>query len=626
MNGSMKGYTGKILHISLPLGKITIEEPSEQFYAKYLGGVGLGVKLLYDNTPPRIDPYHPENTFILATGHFSGMGIPTSGKYAAISKSPLTSLIGFGISSGFFGPTLKYAGYDAVVIRGRSRGQTYLFIDDDEVRLRNAIHLKGKDTVETEKQIREEIGDDNVRIACVGPAAEHLVRYACITNDITRQVGRTGLGAVMGSKNLKAIAIRGTNPVEVDVPEKLMQICGEFYERCQTSSTEKYRDLGTPQNVLVLNEHGALPTKNFQYTTFEHAEAISGEMLKKKFLRKVIACNACAIGCDHIVQVKEGPYAGAITGLDYESLFALGCCCGVGDLRPVIKAAELCDALGMDTMSAGVTIAFAMECFEKGLITLEDTNGIDLSFGNGDAVVQMVEKIAFREGLGDLLAEGTKRASEKIGKGSTHFAMHVKGLELPGYSIRGLNTAALGFSVSVRGGCHQRNAGYSPDLKGQVDRFKGDVERGKLLIGTENLYSVFDSIILCKFMRGAISLEEIAMLYTMTTGIHMSEFELLLAGERITNLEKAYNIREGATRADDYPPPRVFKDPIPDGVAKGHYIRKEEYEAMLDGYYAARGWTREGIPTKAKLIDLGLEDLIKELYRVEVKVRSSHGD
>lgn len=622
----MKGYTGKILHVSLPLGKTLIEEPRKQFYAKYLGGVGLGVKLLYDNTPPKIDPYHPDNAFILATGLFSGTSIPTSGKYAAISKSPLTSFVGFGISSGFFGPTLKYAGYDAVVIRGRSRSPVYLFIDDEEVGLRNAIHLKGKDTVETDEQIREEIGDDNVRIACVGPAAEHLVRYACITNDITRQVGRTGLGAIMGSKNLKAIAIRGTNSVEVENPKRLLQVCGDLYERCQTSSTEKYRDLGTPQNVLVLNEQGALPTKNFQYTTFEHAETISGEMLKKKFLRKVIACNACAIGCDHIVQVNEGPYTGAITGLDYESLFALGCCCGVGDLRPVIKAVELCDAFGMDTISAGVTIAFAMECFEKGLITIDDADGIDLSFGNGDAVVQMVEKIAFRDGLGDLLAEGTKRASEQIGKGSTHFAMHVKGLELPGYSIRGLNTAALGFSVSVRGGCHQRNAGYSPDLKGQVDRFKGDIERGIALIRTENLYSVFDSIILCKFMRGAISSEEIATLYTLTSGFPMSESELLLAGERITNLEKAYNIREGATRADDYPPPRVFKDPIPDGVGKGHYILKEEYEAMLDGYYAARGWTREGIPTKAKLIDLGLEDLIEELYRVEVKVRPSYGD
>ena len=622
----MKGYTGKILHVSLPLGKTIIEEPAERFYATYIGGVGLGVKLLYDHTPPRIDPYHPENTFILATGPFSGTAIPASGKYAAISKSPLTTFVGFGISSGFFGHTLKYAGYDAVIIRGRSRGPVYLFIDDDDVRLRNAIQLRGKGAVETEQQIKEEIGDDDVQVACIGPAAEHLVRYACITNEITRQVGRTGLGAVLGSKNLKAVAVRGTNPVEVEDPERFMRVCGDLYERCQTSSTAKYRDLGTPQNVLVLNEQGALPTKNFQYTTFEHAEAISGETLKQQFLRKVIACNACAIGCDHIVQVNDGPYDGAVTGLDYESLFALGSCCGVGDLRPVIKAAELCDDLGMDTMSAGVTIAFAMECFEKGLITLKDTDGIDLSFGNGDAVVQMVKKIAFREGLGDLLAEGTKRAAETIGKGSEHFAMHIKGLEIPGYSLRSLNTAALGFSVSVRGGCHQRNAGYSPDLKGTVDRFKGDAERGKLLIGTENLYSVLDSIILCKFIRGSISPEEIATLYTLTTGIHMSEVELLLAGERITNLEKAYNLREGATRAEDYPPPRVFEDPIPDGVGQGHYVLKKEYETMLDGYYAVRGWTREGIPTKAKLTELGLEDVIYELYKAEMKVRPSHGD
>jgi len=622
----MKGYTGKILHIALPLGKTRIEEPSERFYTTYIGGVGLGVKLLFDHMPPRIDPYHPENPVILATGPFSGTAIPASGKYAVISKSPLTTFIGFGISSGFFGPTLKYAGFDAVVIRGRSRGPVYLFIDDNEIRLRNAISLRGKGTFETEQQIKEEIGDDNVQVAGIGPAAEHLVRYACITNESTRQVGRTGLGAVLGSKNLKAIVVRGTNPLEVEDPERFLRVCGDLYERCQTSSTEKYRDLGTPQNILVLNEQGALPTKNFQYTTFEHAEAISGELLKQKFLRKVIACNACAIGCDHIVRVNDGPYTGAITGLDYESLFALGSCCGVGDLRPVIKAAELCDDLGMDTMSAGVTIAFAMECFEKGLITLKDTDGIDLSFGNGDVVVQMVKKIALREGIGDLLAEGTKRAAETIGKESAHFAMHVKGLELPGYSLRSLITATLGFSVSVRGGCHLRNGGYSPDLKGMVDRFKGDADRGKLLIPTEDLYSVYDSIILCKFIRGAISLEEIAMLYTLATGIPMSEAELLHAGERITNLEKVYNLQEGATRADDYPPLRVFEDPIPDGLGQGHYIRKEEYERMLDGYYLARGWTREGVPTKAKLTELGMEAVSKQLNTVTMKVRPSHGD
>ncbi|MFX0202934.1 MAG: aldehyde ferredoxin oxidoreductase N-terminal domain-containing protein, partial [Candidatus Hodarchaeota archaeon] len=310
----MKGYTGKILHVTLPIGKTVVEEPSPSFYSTYIGGVGLGVKLLYDHTPPNIDPYHPENTFILATGPFSGTSVPTSGKFAAISKSPMTNLVGFGISSGFLGPTLKYAGYDAVVIRGRSRGPVYLFIDDDVIRLRSANSLRGKGTFETDKLIKEEIGDDNVQVAAVGPAAEHLVRYACITNEATRQVGRTGLGAVMGSKNLKAIVIRGTNPIEVEDPEPFMRLCGELYERCQTSSTEKYRDLGTPQNILALNEQGALPTKNFQYTTFEHAEAISGELLKQKHLKKVIACNACAIGCDHVVRVDDGPYEGAITG------------------------------------------------------------------------------------------------------------------------------------------------------------------------------------------------------------------------------------------------------------------------------------------------------------------------
>ncbi|MFX1253138.1 MAG: aldehyde ferredoxin oxidoreductase family protein [Promethearchaeota archaeon] len=612
----MKGYTGKILRIDLP-GKSSIEELDEDTAKKWVGGVGLGTKLLYDNFSSDNDPFSPDNPLIFAVGPFAGTAIPTAGKYAVIAKSPLTNMIGYGISSGAFGPALKRAGYDALIITGRSRGLVYLFIDDEEVYTKAATDLIGEITSQTEFKIKEKLGDDDIKVACIGPAGEKLVRYACITNDITRQVGRCGLGAVMGSKRVKAIAVRGTNSVEVAHLKKLMGLNKVIYERCQTNATEKYRNYGTPVNVLNLNALGALPTKNFQYTTFDHAESISGERLKRDYLKKVIACKGCAIGCDHIVEVESGPYKGAVTGLDYESIFALGSCCGISDLPAIIKAAQMCDDLGLDTMSTGVTIAFAMEAFEKGLITLDDTEGIELTFGNAEAQIQTINLIAEREGIGELLGEGSRLAAEKIGNNSRNFAMHVKGLELPGYSLRTMKTAALGFSVSTRGGCHLRNAAYSPDAKGQVDRFKGDDTRGKIITKVENFYSIFDSLVLCKFIRGAIEEKEVAELFYYTTNLKTSVEDLYLAGERITNLQKIFNLKQGAQRKDDYPPPRVFEDPVPDGVGKGQRLETQEYEIMLDSYYKARKWSMAGIPTPKTLKELDLDFALKDLENLK---------
>ncbi|MFX0094693.1 MAG: aldehyde ferredoxin oxidoreductase family protein [Candidatus Hodarchaeota archaeon] len=612
----MKGYSGKILHVQLP-GKFIVDELDEKTAKQWLGGVGLGTKLLYDNFPSDDDPLSPDNPLIFAVGPFAGTAVPTSGKYAVVAKSPLTNMIGYGISSGSFGPALKRAGYDALIITGRSRGRLYLFIDDDEIHFKNATHLIDETTSQTESRIKTELGDDDIKVACIGPAGERFVRYACISNDITRQVGRCGLGAVMGSKNLKAIAVRGTNSIEVAHLKDLMQLNKVIYERCQTKATEKYRNFGTPVNVLNLNAIGALPTRNFQQTTFEHAEAISGERLKKEYLKKVIACNGCAIGCDHIVEVDSGQYQGAVTGLDYETIYALGSCCGVSELPPIIRAAQLCDDLGIDTISTGVTIAFAMEAFEKGLISVDDTEGINLTFGNAEAIIQVIDLIAKREGIGELLGEGSRLVAEEIGKESQNFAMHVKGLELPGYSLRTMKTAALGFSVSTRGGCHLRNAAYSPDASGQVDRFKGDNSRGKIITKVENFYSTFDSLILCKFMRTAIKETDVADLLYYTTDLKLSVEDLYLTGERITNLQKIFNLKQGALRKDDYPPPRVFKDPVPDGMGKGQYLRSEEYELMLDSYYAARNWSKAGIPTVATLKKLDLEFTLKDIENME---------
>jgi aldehyde:ferredoxin oxidoreductase len=413
----------------------------------------------------------------------------------------------------------------------------------------------------------------------------------------------------MGSKNIKAVAVRGTKPVALANPQSALQKYRELYKKCQSDATRKYRNLGTPENVLVFNERGILPTRNFQQGTFEHAEQISGERLKTELRKGTNACGGCAIGCDHIVQVKKGPYAGTKTGLDYESLFALGPCCGIDDISAVIKAADLCDRLGIDTISAGVVIAFAMEASEKGLIDEfldEDLQG--LRFGDWEAVVKLVERIGLREGIGDLLAEGTKRAAAKIGKGTDQFAMHVKGLELPGYILRGLKSAAVGFSVSTRGGCHLRNAAYGLDMKGAE---LNDKERGLKIVENENLYSVIDSLILCKFIRNAVSDEDIIELLRIVNGVELSHEELYKIGERITTLQKVFNIREGATRKDDYPPPRVLQEPLPDGPNKGQFIPLEVYDRMLDAYYEARGWSSQGIPSLEKLRDLDLEGILE---------------
>ncbi|MHA2296966.1 MAG: aldehyde ferredoxin oxidoreductase family protein [Candidatus Hodarchaeales archaeon] len=611
----------KVLHVNLRRLKYRTEELEPELSKKYLGGIGLATKLLFDMVPKGIEPLSPENALIFATGPFAGTAVPTSGKYAVAAKSPLTGLMGYGISSGRFSSTIKYAGYDAITITGRSRGLLYLFIDDEKVQFRNATHLKGKTTSDTEELIKEDHGDPNIQVASIGPAGENFVKFACITNEKTRQVGRTGLGAIMGSKNVKAIAIRGTCPVEIVANKKraseFLELVHKLTHRCQTDATLKYRNYGTPANVMGLNEVGALPTRNFQDSVFENAENISGERLKAEFLTKVNACYACAIGCDHVVQVRGGPHKGALTGLDYETIFALGSCCGVDDLPAVIKAAQRCDELGMDTISTGVTIAFAMECYGKGLLTDQDTDGLKLEFGNAKAMLKVVELIAKKEGIGSLLAEGSRIAAEKIGRGTIDFAMQVKGLELPGYSLRSLNTAALGFSVSTRGGCHLRNAGYSLDLSGKMDRFKGDARRGPVVKANEDLYSVYDSLILCKFVRKAITEEEIARLFTLVTGIPLTVTEMLQAGERITNLQKMFNLREGTSRKEDYPPPRAFKESLADnGPAHGRKLNLDQYNIMLDSYYKARGWTLEGKPTPEKLEELDLDQLVGE-FQVE---------
>ncbi|MEM2970143.1 MAG: aldehyde ferredoxin oxidoreductase family protein [Candidatus Bathyarchaeia archaeon] len=609
----MYGYAGKILHIDLSNGKTDVQPLSEEYAKRYIGGIGLGIRLLLDNSVPNTDPFSPDNPLILTTGPLSGTMAPTGGNgHAFVSKSPLTNGIGEAKSHGFFGTELKRAGYDAIIFKKSSEKPIYVWIDDDIVQLMDAKHLWGKSPQETEEIIREDLGDYYIRVAAIGVAGEKLARIACIMNDGSRAAGRTGLGAVMGSKNLKAIAVRGTNDVKVAKPNEFIEFVKEMHERMKGPASAKYRTLGTPMNVLVHNSLGALPTRNFTNAVFEGAEKVSGEYLNERYVVKIDGCSSCAMRCEHVAVVPEGPYKGTMSRVEYEPLWAFGPHCGVDRLDAIIKAMELCNYYGMDNLSTGNIVGFAMDLYSHQILTKEDTGGIDLSFGNGDAMVELVHMIGKREGIGDILAEGVKRASEKIGKGAEKYANHIKGLEMTGYDIRGLKTAAIGYAVSFRGADHNRHGAYAVDLKGTVDRFKVEKGRSKIVISIEDLYAVIDSLIICKFSRGIYykEYEDLAKYYTLATGLEMTAEELRKAGERINVLGRLFNIREGFTRKDDHLPPKVMSTPIPDNtVSKGSYITQEELDLMLDDYYAHRGWTKDGVPTLDKLKELSLDDL-----------------
>jgi aldehyde:ferredoxin oxidoreductase len=603
------GYAGKILHIDLTTGKTYTEPLNEDYAKKYIGGIGLGMRLWLANSKAGVDPFSPDNPLVLATGPTSGTVWPTGGNgHAFVSKSPQSYGIGESKSHGSFGAELKRAGYDAVIFKGKAEKPSYVWIDDDSVQILDASHIWGKPPAETEDAIKEELGDYYVRVASIGPAGEKLVRIACIINEKSRAAGRTGMGAVMGSKNLKAIALRGTNDVKVAKPEEFLEFVKEFHERMKGPATKKYRTLGTPENVLVHNALHCMPTRNYNNAHFEAAEKVSGETLNERFVAKIIGCSSCAMRCEHVCVVPEGPYKGAMARVEYEPLWAMGPYCGIDRLDAVIKASDLCNYYGIDSISAGVIVAFAMDCYENGILTQKDLEGLDARFGNHEALVKLIEKIGKREGIGDILAEGVKIAAEKIGKGSEKLAQHIKGVEVTGYDLRCLKTAALGFAVSFRGADHNRHGAYAFDVKGKVNRLKG-----KMVKDIEDVYTIIDSMIICKFSRGTYykEFEDLAKLYSLVTGYETSPGEMRVKGEGINNLARVINVREGLGRKDDTLPYKVMHNPIPDeGPAKGAYVSQEELDLLLDDYYEARGWTKEGIPTPEKLKQLGLEELI----------------
>ena len=606
------GYNGRALIVDLGLRESRRVPLDEDVLRRFIGGSGLGAYLLYKHCLPGVEPLAPENPLIFVCSPLVGSRLTTSSKFAVLTKSPLTGFIGDSLSSSFMATELKNAGMDALIITGKSATPCLLSINDGEVEYLDATDLLGMTTSETERAVKERLGR-RTRVACIGPAGENLVRFASITNDGGRQAARTGPGAVMGAKNLKAIAVRGTQAVPVQDYDALNAIGRDLTRRSLGPATEKYRTLGTMANVSVFNSLGTLPTHNFQQSTFEAADSVSAERFHQTHFVKNAHCANCTIGCEKVLVTDDDDKGKRAKGrMEYESAFALGPLVGVSDANAVIRASVMCDELGMDTISAGATIAWAMECFEKGILTAADTGGVSLRFGSGDALLECARLIGERKGIGGLLAEGSLRASQIVGQGSDAWAMQVKGLEMPGYEPRSLKTMALGLAVSTRGACHNRSSAYEADFSAKVDRLAVDDRRGRIAAEGEDFSAVLDSLIWCKFLRKAFDdlYEESAEIYTHITGWDISADDLRLAGERINNLKKQFNIREGWRRADDTLPPRVFQEALPTGVAAGVGLDKQDLDMMIQGYYRARGWRKDGTIPMGKLRELGLDDVV----------------
>jgi len=609
----MKGYIGKILKVDLTSGKSSTKTFDETHVRKYLGGQGFAVELVYHGVPKGTDAFDPKNVLAMAGGVFDGFPVGTGGKVAWAAKSPATGTLAESIMGGSIGPELKHAGYDALEIVGKAAGPSYIFIEDDKVEVDDAMDLWGKDTREVPEALKKRHGWD-VKVACIGVAGEKLSKIACIDCD-DRQAGRAGLGAVMGSKNLKAVVVRGTRDLTVHDSKKLLSLALQYQKIYEAAGSwvedTKY---GTGEFLGWVNkDRGVFPTRNWQEGVFNEREKIDPYYWAPRYVTKNKACFACTKPCGKLFEVKEGKFKGvAIDGIEYETLYSLGGACGNPDVESVARANELCDLLGMDTISAGVTVGFAMELFQRGLLTEKET-GVNLAWSNAsDAVPKMIELMGNRKGFGDVLADGVKVAAKKIGRGAERYAIHTKGMEPPAYDVRGMKGHGLSFMTSTRGACHLRAGFYAPELVGKfwkwegIDRFSA-VGKGPMVATMENFMCVYDSVGLCKFSRGFYLIAKLPEVIEAITGLKFTEDELLKIGERIHNMKGNFNAREGVLRKDWLLPPRILEDPIPEGVSKGHKISVEEMNMMLDDYMNARGWTKDGVPTPEKLNELGLD-------------------
>lgn len=579
----MFGYHGRYLRVELPAGRGEAVPLAEDCLRRFVGGVGLAAYLLHRECPPGVDPLAPESPLVFCFSPLVGTPLTTSAKFAVAAKSPLTDRFNDALSSSHFAIHGKQTGFDALVLVGRCDAPSVLLIDDGAARLEPAGDTWGRTTSEATAQLAGRFGP-GYSFGVIGPAGERLVRFATLSFD-SRHAGRGGLGAVMGAKRLKAVGVRGTRRTPVADPAGVVAAARDLSRRSLGPATAKYRELGTVANLLTFNRLRALPTRNFQQGQFEGAEAISGEALNAAHRVARKSCAACTIGCEHIYQAGASGEGQGVR-LEYESLFALGSLCGVGDRDAILRAARLCDELGLDTISAGATAAFAMECSQRGLIPHR------LRFGGGDTLLSLLEAIANRDGFGNVLADGTRRAAEVIGGDAPDFAPHVKGLELPGYEPRALQAMALGFAVGTRGADHNRSGAYEADFSPHADRRHGSAESARLAVETEDRAALTDSLILCKFLRGVFAdiWGETADLLRLVTGWGVTADELRTIARRVVTARKLFNIREGWTPAEDTLPARFLREALPGGPS----LPADRLRDMVRAYNRARGWGDDG--------------------------------
>jgi aldehyde:ferredoxin oxidoreductase len=591
------GYFGRALVVDAGAATSYVLPLPDELLRAYIGGAGLGAWLMHHLGPPGVDPLAPAAPLAYVFSPLVGTPLTTSAKFAVVAKSPLTGLLTDALASSHFAIAGKLTGYDAIVVTGACSRPSALLIDGDGARFTDAAELSGLTAAQTGTRLRQRLGR-GWRVAAIGPAGERGVRYATISHD-GRHAGRGGLGAVLGAKKIKAIAVRAAAKVAPADPDAVLAAARDLRARSFGPATAKYRELGTLANLLAFNAISTLPTRNFQAATFDGAPQLAAEDLAAARQVARHSCASCTIGCEHIYKGRDGRK----TRVEYENVFALGPMCGVSDPDAVLAASARCDDLGLDTISAGGTIAWAMECAERGLI-----DAPWLRFGDADALLRMLEQIGERDGLGDLLAEGSRYAADQIGQGSSAFAPHVKGMEMPGYEPRTLHAMALGLAVNARGADHNRSGAYEADLSGELDRFDGGDAHVAAAVETEDRAAIMDSLILCKFLRGVFTepFEEWAGLLSSVTGWDVDGAELRRTARRIVLAKRVYNIREGWRPADDWLPERLLSEPLRLASGREAGLTPVRLRAMIDAYYTARGLDDQGQPGQDQLTDLRL--------------------
>jgi aldehyde:ferredoxin oxidoreductase len=597
----MYGWTGTILRINLTSGSIVKEPLNMELAKSYIGGRGLASKILFDEIDPAIDPLSPDNKLIFSPGPLIGTNAPSAAHFDVVTKGPLTGTIAASSSGGVFGAMLKYAGYDMLIFEGKAGKPVYLWISDDKVEIRDAKKLWGK-TVEATTELVRKVTDEEASVACIGPAGERMAPVANILNECGRAAGRTGVGAVMGSKNLKAVALRGTGAIRVADPKAFREIALACRKKL-APGTEGLMKYGTDMLINVMNQVGGLPTNNYRESQFPTADKVGGETLARDLLTRPRGCFSCTISCGRATRVTNPKYAGVGEGPEYESAWSFGPDCGVDNLDAVTKANYICNDYGMDTITAGATVACAMDLFEDGIITVKDTDGLVLRFGDADAMLEAVRKMATGEGFGQKLQLGSYRLAESYGH--PEYSMTAKKQETPAYDPRVLQGIGLNYATSNRGGCHVRGYMTAVEIFGNPVKLDPNAtdQKAQFTIIFQDMTAALDSSGECLFTTFGMGAGDIAALLTAATGVTFTEEEFMKIGARIWNMERLFNFKAGLSAKDDTLAPRMLKDPIPAGPYQGQV---NKLDVMMPEYYALRGWDANGVPTKEKLAELGL--------------------